>query len=196
MYVCVCVCVYKYIFSYGTPSARYTLTNRERPCLFGSGLSTPHVETPPLALQGKTGIRLTLQPLCLRTLSPSVVSDSLRPHGLYPTRLLSKGFSRQEQWSGLSCPPPGDLPDPGIKPASLMSPALAGRFFTTSATGKPYWHTFLVIQVLGHWCRTSLTTHLLTSTYKNITRMPTFYFLTAGWCKAFISRVDYTDMAV
>ena len=150
MYVCVCVCVYKYIFSYGTPSARYTLTNRERPCLSESGLSTPHVETPPLALQGKTGIRLTLQPLCLRTLSPSVVSDSLRPHGLYPTRLLSKGFSRQEQWSGLPCPPPGDLPDPGIKPASLMSPALAGRFFTTSATGKPYWHTFLVIQVLGH----------------------------------------------
>ena len=38
------------------------------------------------------------------------------------------------QWSGLPCPPPGDLPDPGIKPVSLMSPALAGRFFTTSTT--------------------------------------------------------------
>ena len=46
---------------------------------------------------------------------------------------LSIGFSRQEYWSGLSCPPPGDLPHPGIKPASLRSPALAGRFFTTSA---------------------------------------------------------------
>ena len=33
----------------------------------------------------------------------------------------------QEYWSGLPCPPPGDLPNPGIKPASLMSPALAGR---------------------------------------------------------------------
>ena len=43
-------------------------------------------------------------------------------------------FSRQEYWSGLSCPPPGDLPDPGIEPSSLMSPALAGGFFTTSAT--------------------------------------------------------------
>ena len=42
-------------------------------------------------------------------------------------------FSRQEYWSGLLCPPPGDLPDPGIEPASLMSPVLAGRFFTTSA---------------------------------------------------------------
>ena len=45
---------------------------------------------------------------------------------------LSMGFSRQEYWSGLPSPPPGDLPDPGIKPASLMSPVLAGRFFTTS----------------------------------------------------------------
>ena len=44
------------------------------------------------------------------------------------------GFSRQEYWSGLPCPPPGDLPDPGIEPAPLISPALAGRFFTTSAT--------------------------------------------------------------
>ena len=45
---------------------------------------------------------------------------------------LSMGFSRQEYWNGLPCPPPGDLPDPVIEPASLMSPALAGRFFTTS----------------------------------------------------------------
>ena len=44
------------------------------------------------------------------------------------------GFSRQECWSGLPCPPPGDLLDPGIEPRSFMSSALAGRFFTTSAT--------------------------------------------------------------
>ena len=47
---------------------------------------------------------------------------------------LSMGFSRQEYWSGLPCPPPGDLPDPGIEPASVMSPALTGKLFTTSAT--------------------------------------------------------------
>ena len=47
---------------------------------------------------------------------------------------LSMGFSRQEYWSGLPCPPPGDLPNPGIEPASLMYPALAGGFFTTIAT--------------------------------------------------------------
>ena len=47
---------------------------------------------------------------------------------------LSMGFSRQEHWSGLPFPSPGDLPDPGIKPTSLRSPALAGRLLTTSAT--------------------------------------------------------------
>ena len=47
---------------------------------------------------------------------------------------LSTGFSKQEYWSRLPCPPPGDLPDPGIKLVSLKSPALAGRFLTTSTT--------------------------------------------------------------
>ena len=46
---------------------------------------------------------------------------------------LSMGFSRHEYWSGLPCPPPGDVPNPGIEPVSLKSPALAGEFFTTSA---------------------------------------------------------------
>ena len=49
---------------------------------------------------------------------------------------LSKGFSRQGYWSGLPCPPPENLPDPGIEPKSLMFPALAGEFFTTSATSE------------------------------------------------------------
>ena len=47
------------------------------------------------------------------------------------------GFSRQQYWSGLPCPPPGDLPDLGLKLSSLMSPALAGTFFTTEPPGKP-----------------------------------------------------------
>ena len=49
-----------------------------------------------------------------------------------PQAPLSMGFSRQEYWSGLPFPPPGDLPDLGVKSASLKSPALAGGFFTTS----------------------------------------------------------------
>ena len=46
---------------------------------------------------------------------------------------LSTGLPRQEHWSGLPCPSPGGLPDPGIEPASLASPALAGGFFTVIA---------------------------------------------------------------
>ena len=49
---------------------------------------------------------------------------------------LSMGFSRQGYWSGLPCPPPGDLPNAGIKPESLASLTLAGGFFTTSPPGK------------------------------------------------------------
>ena len=46
----------------------------------------------------------------------------------------SMRFSRQEYWRGLPCPPQGDLPDPEIEPMSLVSPAMGGRFFTTSTT--------------------------------------------------------------
>ena len=45
---------------------------------------------------------------------------------------LSMGFSRQEYWGGLPCPPAGDLPDLGVEPPSLMGPALAGKFFTAT----------------------------------------------------------------
>ena len=50
---------------------------------------------------------------------------------------LSMEFSRQEYWNGLPSLPPGNLPDPGIKPTSLTSALLAGGFFTTSATWEP-----------------------------------------------------------
>ena len=51
-----------------------------------------------------------------------------------PCAPLFMGFSRQEYWSGWPCPPPGNLPDPGVEPGSLMSPSLAGEFFTNRAT--------------------------------------------------------------
>ena len=56
---------------------------------------------------------------------------------------LSIGFFRWEYWSELSGPPPGDLPDPGMEPTPVLSPALAGRFFfffflATESPGKPY----------------------------------------------------------
>ena len=68
-------------------------------------------------------------------LSRPAVSDSLRSHGLSPARLLCPwGFSRQEYWSGLPCPPPRDFPNPGIKP---RSPTLQGDSLLSEPPGKP-----------------------------------------------------------
>ena len=50
---------------------------------------------------------------------------------------LSMRFSGQEYWSGLPCPPPGDLPNPRTEPMSLTPPALAGRFFTSATWEAP-----------------------------------------------------------
>ena len=60
----------------------------------------------------------------------SVMSKSLRSMNCRHQAFLSMEFSRQEYWSGLPFPSPGDLPDSGIEPASLASPAMACRFFT------------------------------------------------------------------
>ena len=65
---------------------------------------------------------------CVQSLS--LCPTLLQPPGQAP---LSMRFSRQEYWSRLSCPPLGDLPNSGIEPMSLTSPALAGGFFATSA---------------------------------------------------------------
>ena len=62
---------------------------------------------------------------------------TLQPHGLACQASLSMEFSRQEYWSGLPLPSLGNLPNPGIKPKPSVSPALAGRFFTTVLPGKP-----------------------------------------------------------
>ena len=50
----------------------------------------------------------------------------------------STGFSRQEYWNGLPCPPPGDLPHPGIEPTSPTSPASQTDYFTAEPWGKPF----------------------------------------------------------
>ena len=63
---------------------------------------------------------------------------------------LSMGFSSQEYWRGLLCPPPGDLPNPGIEPASLKSPELAGRLFTTSAIWEACICVCIYIYIYGN----------------------------------------------
>ena len=70
-------------------------------------------------------------------LKSSVVSVSLRPHGLACQAPLSMGFPRQEHWTELPFSSPGNHPDPRIKPRSPAPPAWAGRFFTTAPLGMP-----------------------------------------------------------
>ena len=89
---------------------------------------------------------------CVRAKS-FVMSDSFQlcglarqdPPGFWPTRIPwpAMGFSMQEYWSGLPCPPLGDLPNPGIEPVSLMSSVLAGVFFTTSATWEAHPYVYV-----------------------------------------------------
>ena len=76
-------------------------------------------------------------------LSFKVVSNSLQPHGLQPTRLFSPwGFFRQEYWSGLPSPPPGDLPNPGIEPTSLIISCIwQVEPLPLAPSGKPKLHT-------------------------------------------------------
>ena len=75
--------------------------------------------------------------------SRSVLSDSFAtPWTVAPQVPLSVGFLRQECWSGLQFPPPGDLPDPGLEPASAV---LAGGSFTTEPPGKPSVYALWVV---------------------------------------------------
>ena len=61
----------------------------------------------------------------------------------------SMEFSRTEYWSGLQWPPPGDLPNPGIEPSSLLSPEFSGRFFTTNTTWEAPTLYFYWSRILG-----------------------------------------------
>ena len=93
----------------------------------------------------------------------SVMSDSLQPHG--PGSSVSMEFSRQQYWSGLPFPPPGDLPDPGIKLACPPSPALpvvflplhctTGKFGEVTESCQPQFpHLQMVIMIFCS-CRTA-----------------------------------------
>ena len=81
--------------------------------------------------------RCTVRICTQRVLSRSVVFDSAMPWIVVLQAPLSMGFSRQDYCNGLPFPTPWDLPHLGIAPMSLRSPALAGRFFTTTAPGRP-----------------------------------------------------------
>ena len=75
--------------------------------------------------------KVTLERSCCAQSRPT-----LQPHGLARQAPLSMGFCRQEYWSELPFPPPGDLPNTGIERVSLASSALTGEFFTTETPRK------------------------------------------------------------
>ena len=89
-------------------------------------IQTLHFDFPGGSLRQDFGRQMTLG-WCVC----SVVPDGMTSWTAAHQAPLSVGFPRQESWSGLPFPPPGDLPHPGTEPVSLVPPALAGRFFTT-----------------------------------------------------------------
>ena len=80
----------------------------------------------------------------------SVMSNSLQRYGLHQAPLCM-GFSRQEYWSGLPCPPPGDLSHPRTEPSSLLCPALEGRFFPPRTTWEAGYKRRMSPFELGLW---------------------------------------------
>ena len=89
--------------------------------------------------------KVTYTPVFMCMLSRSVMSDSLQAHGVQPARLLCPwGFSRQESWSELPCPAPGDLPNPGIKP---RSPTLQADPLQSEPPGKPSVHSSIIYNI-------------------------------------------------
>ena len=80
--------------------------------------------------------------VCVRAQSLSCVWPFWTPRTVVHQALLSVGFPRQEYWSGLPFPTPGDLPNTGIEPTSLAFLALAGRLFSTMPPGKPGWSDY------------------------------------------------------
>ena len=121
---------------------------------FEEKIIVPHTTSEKIPLQW---VRVDL----LVVLSSSVMSDSLRAHGLGPARLLCPwGFSRQEYWSGLPCPPPGDLPNPGMEP---RSPTSQSDSLLSEPWGKPDL-LFRMWQILD--------SNLRLPVYKNLTLNP------------------------
>ena len=103
-----------------------------RPLSWAGGQPSSHSLCNP-RVQDAGPVHAGLCPWCWWS-SPTVVSDSVQPHGLQPDRLLCPGILQARVRSGLPFPSPGDLPDPEIKSLPLTSPASAGGFFATSTT--------------------------------------------------------------
>ena len=109
--------------------------------------------------------------LCLTLWDPMDCSPPVHGIGLWMGFCpLSMGFSKQEYWIGLPWPPPEYLPDPGIELTSLMSPALADRFFTTEPPGVDLWcHHFMA----NRWEKVEAVTDLFSWAPKSLQTVTT-----------------------
>ena len=113
---------------------------------------------------------------CVRAYLPSLLSCArvfVTPRTIAHQAPLPTGFSRQEHWSGLPCPPPEDLLDPGTEPMSLMSPASARGFFATSTAWEAPFLGYWVPILCGTQCWGCVPQSTVTT--KNQLRGP------AGW---------------
>ena len=116
-----------------TPGKQTTARSNRRtePCYghcLSLGTQPRRIANSPLTSSGQNGTKAPHICVC------SAIWLFVTPWAIARQAPLSMGFSRQEYRSGLPCPPPGDLPDPGIEPESFTPPALEGGFFTSSAT--------------------------------------------------------------
>ena len=102
-----------------------------------------------------------------------------------PMAPLSMGFSSQEYRSGLPFPPPGNLPNPGIKPMSLLTPALASGFFTISAT----WEALLFLNL---WLNHSLFLSLLLCIFLILLHLSKIYVFIAS--KNYLCRFSFFNI--
>ena len=121
---------------------------------------------------------------------------------------LPMGFSRQAYWSGLPCPPSGNLPNPGIKPTSLKSPALVGGIFTTSALWESWicvycsiiyatLQFFFALFILSRIILTSLKLETVTSFASvSVTFHSAWHILTywaSTWCSVSLCCMKWMD---
>jgi len=93
----------------------------------------------------------TILDMCMRS-HFSCVWFFVTPWTIDLQGLLSMGFSRQEYWSGLPCPPIGDLHNPGIEPTSGTSPTLAGKFFIINATWETHLRPTVLFLFFSYFC--------------------------------------------
>ena len=91
---------------------------------------------------------------CMHAKVASFVSNSCDSMTVACQAPLSLGFSQKESWGELPYPPSGDLPDPGVKPAILTSPAMAGAFFTTTITWEAQYLPYEILDVNTHQNKT------------------------------------------